>query len=386
MRVLVATDAWHPQVNGVVRTYERLALEARQARLRSRLPRAVRLPHASLSDLSGDRLSLAGPRAIAAHIAKREARLHPYRHGGADRIHDQALLPQDANGRSPRAITRASRNMSRPGCRCPRSWCYALQRRFHNGAAGTFVATQSIEDELHARGFERLMRWSRGVDTELFRPRKVRLFGDEAGVPLCRPHRRGEEHQGLSRPRSSRPQGSGRQRPAGRRARAASIRRRCSPGRCEGEELAARLCLGRRVRVSEPHRHVRPGAARGAGERRAGGGLSGAAARRTCSPIRSAGVLDWDLKAACAQGADARPPARRGRMRYAIAGRIRRGSSSRTCSSPIICNLPERRRRWRRAAKENGPVGGEPGRLILMRQFGGRLGDIASSQRWLGPS
>jgi hypothetical protein len=28
MRVLVATDAWTPQVNGVVRTYERLALEA----------------------------------------------------------------------------------------------------------------------------------------------------------------------------------------------------------------------------------------------------------------------------------------------------------------------------------------------------------------------
>ena len=28
MRVLVATDAWHPQVNGVVRTYERLAVEA----------------------------------------------------------------------------------------------------------------------------------------------------------------------------------------------------------------------------------------------------------------------------------------------------------------------------------------------------------------------
>ena len=55
----------------------------------------------------------------------------------------------------------------------PESWCYALQRRFHNGAAGTFVATQSLEDELHARGFERLMRWSRGVDTELFRPRKV---------------------------------------------------------------------------------------------------------------------------------------------------------------------------------------------------------------------
>ena len=29
MRILIATDAWHPQVNGVVRTYERLAAEAR---------------------------------------------------------------------------------------------------------------------------------------------------------------------------------------------------------------------------------------------------------------------------------------------------------------------------------------------------------------------
>jgi hypothetical protein len=27
MRILVASDAWHPQVNGVVRTYERLAVE-----------------------------------------------------------------------------------------------------------------------------------------------------------------------------------------------------------------------------------------------------------------------------------------------------------------------------------------------------------------------
>ena len=60
----------------------------------------------------------------------------------------------------------------------PEDWCYALQRRFHNGAAGTFVATPSLATDLEARGFERLMPWSRGVDTELFRPRNVRLFGD----------------------------------------------------------------------------------------------------------------------------------------------------------------------------------------------------------------
>ncbi|MGB0056667.1 MAG: hypothetical protein WBQ20_07895, partial [Methyloceanibacter sp.] len=38
------------------------------------------------------------------------------------------------------------------------------------------------------------------------------------------------------------------------------------------------------------------------------------------------------------------------------------------------------------SAKENGPIGGKSGRFTLMRQFGGRLGDIASSQKWLGHS
>jgi glycosyltransferase involved in cell wall biosynthesis len=60
----------------------------------------------------------------------------------------------------------------------PESWCYGLQRRFHGGSAGTFVATPSLAADLEARGFQRLMLWSRGVDTELFRPRNVRAFGD----------------------------------------------------------------------------------------------------------------------------------------------------------------------------------------------------------------
>ena len=61
----------------------------------------------------------------------------------------------------------------------PEEWCYGLQRRFHNASAGTFVATPSVRAELEARGFERLMPWSRGVDLDLFRPRRVRLFGEK---------------------------------------------------------------------------------------------------------------------------------------------------------------------------------------------------------------
>jgi glycosyltransferase involved in cell wall biosynthesis len=53
----------------------------------------------------------------------------------------------------------------------PERVTYALLRRFHNAAAGCMVATATLERELAARGFRHLMRWTRGVDCELFRPR-----------------------------------------------------------------------------------------------------------------------------------------------------------------------------------------------------------------------
>ena len=96
MRVLVATDAWHPQVNGVVRTYERLALEAPKLGFEVSFlapPLFRTLPCPTYPEI---RLALASPRAIARHVARIPPRLHPYRHGGTHRAHDQALLPQDA--------------------------------------------------------------------------------------------------------------------------------------------------------------------------------------------------------------------------------------------------------------------------------------------------
>jgi glycosyltransferase involved in cell wall biosynthesis len=48
---------------------------------------------------------------------------------------------------------------------------YGLVRRFHRPASHTMVATTSLAEELARRGFRNLTRWSRGVDTELFKPR-----------------------------------------------------------------------------------------------------------------------------------------------------------------------------------------------------------------------
>src|SRR5262249_10544135 len=52
--------------------------------------------------------------------------------------------------------------------RFPLSWSYAALRRFHGASSSVMVATPSIEAELRQAGFDRIRRWSRGVDTKLF--------------------------------------------------------------------------------------------------------------------------------------------------------------------------------------------------------------------------
>ena len=52
----------------------------------------------------------------------------------------------------------------------PLCWGYAALRRFHAPSSAVMVATESTRRELAARGFARIVAWTRGVDTELFRP------------------------------------------------------------------------------------------------------------------------------------------------------------------------------------------------------------------------
>jgi glycosyltransferase involved in cell wall biosynthesis len=183
MRILVATDAWHPQVNGVVRTYERLADEARAqgAEITFFTPAGFRsIPCPAYP---GIRLAIPdGKRACEAIEA-----------AGADLIHVATEGPIGLMARSfclrrGRPFTTsyhtkfpeyASALLS-----IPPSWGFALMRHFHNSGAGTMVATPTLLAELRQRGFTRLLPWTRGVDTDLYRPRPERLFGSDRPVFL----------------------------------------------------------------------------------------------------------------------------------------------------------------------------------------------------------
>ena len=67
------------------------------------------------------------------------------------------------------------------------------------------VATPTLQKQLETRGFRNIVRWTRGVDVELFKPARQGVPGSAAAdlrVPGTR--RGGEEHRGVSRARSAR--------------------------------------------------------------------------------------------------------------------------------------------------------------------------------------
>ena len=66
--------------------------------------------------------------------------------------------------------------------RIPEAWSYGALKRFHRAARAMMVSTPSLERELTGRGFGNIMRWTRGVDTSLFRPRSERVL--DAASPI----------------------------------------------------------------------------------------------------------------------------------------------------------------------------------------------------------
>jgi glycosyltransferase involved in cell wall biosynthesis len=177
MRILLATDAWTPQINGVVRTYQRLGHELGLlgADLVVLGPENFRcVPCPSYPEIG---LALPDWRRCAKLIdmAKVDA-IHIATEGPVGWMARSYCLKR----RLPFTTSFHTRFADYVSARwpIPESWVYAAQRRFHRPSAGVMVATRSLAQDLARRGFSRLLPWTRGVDTALFRPRSDRLFGD----------------------------------------------------------------------------------------------------------------------------------------------------------------------------------------------------------------
>lgn len=169
-RILLATDAWQPQVNGVVRTWETsIALLQQQG-----YTFGVIEPR--------DFLTVAAPKYPEIRLAFPSRRriaqmIHAFQ---PDAIH---IATEGPIGLAVRAFCVRQRwnfttsyhskfpEFLEHLTRIPARWTYRVMRWFHAASSAVMVAQPSLERELAVHGIGRLKRWSRGVDLQLFRPR-----------------------------------------------------------------------------------------------------------------------------------------------------------------------------------------------------------------------
>jgi glycosyltransferase involved in cell wall biosynthesis len=169
MRIAIISDAWAPQVNGVVRTLATTVahLEAAGHLVETITPETFHtIPCPSYPEI---RLAVA-PRlqvrrrlkafaADAVHIATEGPLGWSARRWCLDR---NVAFTTSFHTRFPDYVA------LRTGLSA--EWFWGTVRRFHRPAARVYVATPTLEAELRERGLARLHRWTRGVDTALFRP------------------------------------------------------------------------------------------------------------------------------------------------------------------------------------------------------------------------
>ena len=171
IRILVATDAWYPQVNGVVHTLSEVARVAEPLGATLSFLTSQGLPTVPIPSYRSIRVALPFRRTVekrivaarpdAIHIATEGpighmARSYCVRHGLAFTTSFHTRFAEYVSARVPIF---------------PERWTWSWLRRFHNAGAGVMAATPALSIELASRGFRNVMLWPRGVDAELFRPR-----------------------------------------------------------------------------------------------------------------------------------------------------------------------------------------------------------------------
>jgi glycosyltransferase involved in cell wall biosynthesis len=167
VKIALITDAWQPQVNGVVTTLVELVREM------ERLGHSVLVIHPHLfktrpcPGYAGIDLAVSPGRGVT-------ERLDAFQ---ADAIHvaTEGPLGWAARGyclKRKLAFTTAFHTkfpeILNAALKIPLSWGYALFRYFHKPSSGVMVPTQGVLSMLQGRGFKNLRRWTHGVDTALF--------------------------------------------------------------------------------------------------------------------------------------------------------------------------------------------------------------------------
>jgi 1,2-diacylglycerol 3-alpha-glucosyltransferase/glucuronosyltransferase len=169
LRILLATDAWRPQVNGVVRTWETSVEHLRRRGHQVEVIHPGQFASVPIPFYREIRLAIPSRRQVTARILEFDPEV----------VH---IATEGPIGLAVRAFCRRRRwrfstsyhskfpEYLKHLAGIPVGWSYRFMRWFHSDSSAVMVSTPTLEADLAARGFGNMRRWSRGVDLSVFTP------------------------------------------------------------------------------------------------------------------------------------------------------------------------------------------------------------------------
>ncbi|MBI3419271.1 MAG: glycosyltransferase [Proteobacteria bacterium] len=207
MKLLIISDAWHPQLNGVVRTLEFTIRELQAMGHEVEITGPEKslftfpmptYPEIKLEFFAGRRLkkildrfqpdyihiSTEGPLGYA-------MRSLCLRHRRPFSTAYHTCFPEYVEQRSPFPLRNTTKLIT-----------YQIMKWFHAPSGCVMVATPTLESLLRKRRIKRLKRWSRGVDVGLFHPRACERLREPQSEPQKNKSENCPAYEGLARPLS----------------------------------------------------------------------------------------------------------------------------------------------------------------------------------------
>ena len=183
MKIVIATDAWAPQINGVVTTLGKMGeeLTALGNEVKYITPEEFKTfpcpsyPSIRLAILPKKKVNeiLSSYKPDIVHIATegplgQAARSYCVKNKLKFTTSYHTQFPEYVRLRAP----------------IPTAWTYSFLRRFHKQAERTMVPTPSQQQKLVDQNFSNVVVWPRGVDTELFKPRSKDIIDDPRPISM----------------------------------------------------------------------------------------------------------------------------------------------------------------------------------------------------------
>ncbi|MFN4288062.1 MAG: glycosyltransferase family 4 protein [Brevundimonas sp.] len=186
MRIVLATDAWEPQVNGVVRTLTRTIAECQAMGHEMEVIHPGQFKTIPCPTYPEIRLALGAEEEIRERLRAFEPEaVHIATEGpigiATRRICVEWKLPftTSYHTKFPEYVSARFPIPVQVG--------YAYMKWFHKPSGRLMVATPTLRDELESHGFKNVSPWTRGVDTELFNPALEPIYAELGGADWPRP-------------------------------------------------------------------------------------------------------------------------------------------------------------------------------------------------------